>query len=121
MRLLPCPGCDAARKRCFAEPGPMPTGKVDPGSESHHFMMRRVGGTRSTPLPVHDIRALLERRRKTRKGCIEHRAHQDRQHPALEFVGDEKPDVAGSLALRLKRPAVFQIGERPPQIADGYL
>ncbi len=96
------------RKRRFAKPGPMPTGKVGPGSASHHFMMHRVRGIRSSPLPVDGIRAFLERGRKAGEGRIEHRAHQQRQHTALEFVSDEKPDIAGVVALRFKRPAVFK-------------
>src|SRR5437899_3015160 len=69
-------------------------------------------------LPVNCIRALFERRGKTPKRGVEHRAHQHGQHPALEFVSEVERDVAGALALRLERPAVFEIGKRPPQIPD---
>src|SRR6185437_13122179 len=72
-------------------------------------------------LPVHHVRALLERGGETRKRRIEHRTHQHGQHPAPELVGDEKADVAGVLAFRLEGPAVFEVRERSPEITDADL
>src|SRR5262249_28060819 len=63
-------------------------------------------------LPINLIRSLLERCREPCKGSVEHRAHQQRQHAALEFVSQEEADVAFGFGLRLKGPAVFKAGER---------
>src|ERR1700682_3768951 len=67
---------------------------------------------------VNRIGALSERRRKALKRRVEHRAHQHRQHPALEFVSEEKPNIACAVRLRLERPAVLEVAERPLQVFD---
>src|ERR1700704_6543054 len=69
-------------------------------------------------LSVNRIGALFERRRKALKRRVEHRAHQHRQHPALEFVSEEKSDIACAVRLRLERPAVLEVAERPLQVFD---
>jgi hypothetical protein len=56
---------------------------------------------------VDRIGALLERGGEPRKRRVEHRAHQHRQHPALELIGDEEGDVAGVRLFRLEGPAVL--------------
>ena len=56
------------------------------------------------------VGALLEGGGEAVEGGVEHRAHQHRQHPALEFIGEEEPDVAGALGLRLEGPAVLADG-----------
>src|SRR5258708_16963692 len=43
---------------------------------------------------INCVGPLFERRGKTLERDVEHRAHQHRQHPALEFVGYEKPNIA---------------------------
>src|SRR5258708_18617028 len=53
-------------------------------------------------LAIDLIGALLERRRQPRKRRVEHRAHQQAQHAALEFIGDEEADVANAVAFRLE-------------------
>ena len=73
---------------------------------------------RSVCLPVNHVGALFERGGKTLERGVEHRAHQHRQHPALEFVGEEKPDVAVGFGFGLEGPAVLEIAERPLQILD---
>src|SRR5690348_471942 len=42
------------------------------------------------PLSVDHVRALLEGGGKSRERRVEHRAHQCRQHPAPELIGDEE-------------------------------
>ena len=39
---------------------------------------------------IDHVRALLERRRKALERGVEHRSHQHRQHPALEFVSEDR-------------------------------
>src|ERR1700704_4650021 len=68
------------------------------------------------PLSVNYICPFFECRRKALERDVEHRAHQHRQHPALEFVGYEKPDIAVDFRSGLEAPAVFQFAERPFQI-----
>src|SRR4029079_4491339 len=65
---------------------------------------------------IHCIGPLFERRGKALERGVEHRSHQHRQHPALEFVGEVKPDVAAGFGSGLEVPAVFQLAERPFQI-----
>src|SRR6201987_5228169 len=69
-------------------------------------------------LPVNFVGALFERGRKTLEGGIEHRAHEHGQHPALEFVSDVEPYLAGIVGLRLEGPAVLEPAERTAQIFD---
>src|SRR4051812_47553047 len=71
---------------------------------------------RGLALSIHHIRALLERSGKALEGGVEHGAHQQRQHPALELVGQEESDIAIGLGSRLEGPAVFKVAERAFQI-----
>src|SRR6478609_5496132 len=64
-------------------------------------------------LTIHRIRPLFEGGGKALESRVEHRAHQHRQHPAPEFVGEEKSDIAVGFGSGLEGPAVFQIAERP--------
>jgi len=49
---------------------------------------------------------------------VEHRAHQHREHPTPELVGDEESDDAGIIGFRLEGPAVLELAERTLQIFD---
>src|SRR6478752_1275441 len=97
------------------------------GRLSPTFPLEPAPGTRESrheslrSLAVDHVRTFLERRRKPRKRRVEHRAHQGREHAALELIGDEEADVAGLLTLRLEGPAVLQAGERSPQVAHENL
>ena len=68
---------------------------------------RRPPRRAQAALPVDRVRALLERRGKALERGVEHRAHQHRQHPALELVGDEEADVAVGLATSARRSSGF--------------
>src|SRR6185437_11811065 len=67
-------------------------------------------------LPINNIGAFFERRGKALEGGVEHGAHQERQHPAFEFIGEEKADVAVGFRFGFEGPAVLEIAERPLQI-----
>src|SRR6516165_6872199 len=79
---------------------------------------RTTSGSGDRSLPINPVGALFERRGETLEGCVEHRAHQQGQHPALEFVSDIKPYLAGIVGLWLEGPTVFELAERPAQIFD---
>src|SRR3954469_2857141 len=68
-------------------------------------------------LAIDRIRALFERGGEPRKRRVEDRAHQHRQHPALELIGDEESDLAAavclSISLGLEAPTIFERRERP--------
>src|SRR5438876_9186347 len=99
--------------------GPAPEGasRNDEAEDGYRFI-ETILSRPAARLAVNHIGALLEGGRKPRKGCVEHRAHQDRQHAALEFIGEEESDVAGVVAFRLEGPAILQTAERPLQIFD---
>ena len=61
---------------------------------------------------------IFERGGKALECGVEHRPHQHRQHPASEFVGQEKSDVTVGFGFRLEHPAVFQVAERALEILD---
>src|SRR4051812_36234961 len=69
---------------------------------------RCVRSTRLVRLPVNRVGAFFERRGKALECGVEHGAHQHRQHPALEFVGNVKSDLAGGVRFGLERPAVLE-------------
>src|ERR1043165_7922397 len=71
--------------------------------------------------PVHLVGTALESERKSPERGIEHRAHQHREHAALEFIGDEVLHVAKLLAGGVEGPAVLHSAERAVQILDEYL
>src|SRR5262245_16353919 len=83
--------------------------------------LRSREGRESASRPIDLIRALLERRREAAEREIEHRAHEHAEHAALELVGDEELDLAGALALRMERPAIFQVAEGSLQILNQNL
>src|SRR5882724_2272678 len=60
-------------------------------------------------LTINRIRPLLEGCGKALERGVEHRAHQHRQQPALELVGEVKSDIAVGFGSGLEGPAVFQI------------
>ena len=62
---------------------------------------------------VNLVGAALEGRGEAAKSGIEHRAHQQAERAAPEFIGDEEFDLAGVLAGGLEGPAVLHAAERP--------
>src|SRR5690348_15714680 len=71
--------------------------------------------------PINFVGTLLESGGKTAKGGSEHRPHQDRKSAALEFVVDEKLNVARPLISRVKCPAVLHALERAIEVFNQNL
>src|SRR5690606_5106850 len=63
------------------------------------------------------LSALFEGFGKLAERLVEHRSHQQAEHPAGKLVGDEEADLA-SARIRLEAPAVLEIAERPVDIFD---
>src|SRR5262249_4339715 len=64
------------------------------------------------------VSAALECRREAAKHCIEHCAHEETERAALELIEQEKFDLAGVLADRMKGPAVLHTGEWTTEVFD---
>src|SRR5437660_9943398 len=62
------------------------------------------------------IRPPLEGLGKAAERGVEHRAHQQPQRTALEFVRDEELDLALRVAERAKRPMIVKPAERTVEI-----
>jgi 2-C-methyl-D-erythritol 2,4-cyclodiphosphate synthase len=87
-----------------------------PCDGSSRTAFRSSVARRDSPSIDH-IRAALEGLGEFAESLVEHRAHQQAEHAAGEFVGDEEADLTAALD-RLEGPAVLQIAERPIDIFD---
>src|SRR5260370_16653851 len=83
-------------------------------------MRTLTGGKRRLP-GIDQVGPLLEGGRKAAKGEVEHGTHEQGQHPALEFIGDEEFDVAARLPGRPKGPAVLHSPDRAIEVFDRKL
>ncbi len=69
---------------------------------------------------IDEIGPFFERLGEFAERLVEHRAHQQPEHAAGEFIGNEEGDLASGF-MRLEGPAVFQIAEGPIDIFDQNL